>query len=598
MLVALRITDYAIIEHVELQLHGGLNVVTGETGAGKSIIVGATGLLRGDRASAELVRRGCKEAVIEALFDLSQRAEVVQRLNELGLPVEGDELVIRRIIGSSGRGRVYVNGALCTTGVLARLTERLLDLAGQHEHQTLADRTVQRSILDGLGVPPADLAAMAQAFARLQRASLALRPTALDERSRAERLDFLRYQLRELEAAELRAGEEALLDALERKLRSAAELRLAAEEGEDLLYGADEAVAARIAPIARRLAELCSADPELAPLVRQLDEARVLVEDAARELGRYAEHVEVNVEQLQQVEQRLDLLHRLKRKHSASIDELLERVDGLRREADELAAVDEQRETLEAELNAARAEVRAAARRLSAERTAAASRLGAQVSTHLQALHMPGARLSALIEGRAVRDGDDPALVFEEHGAARRVGPEGWDRVDFQVAINPGEALLPIGRAASGGELSRLVLALRQVVGSVDPVSTSIFDEVDAGIGGAVADVVGRALAAVAEHRQVLVVTHLPQVAAYAKLHLHVGKTQEGGRTRTAVRILSAEERVEELARMLAGSELTEEARAQARRLLAASANVDKVVDVVEVAPRSGRKGRSARDSA
>lgn len=592
MLVALRITDYAIIEHVELQLHGGLNVVTGETGAGKSIIVGATGLLRGDRASAELVRRGCKEAVVEALFDLGQRAEVRQRLGELGLPAEGDELVIRRIIASNGRGRVYVNGALCTTSVLARLTERLLDLAGQHEHQTLADRSVQRTILDGLGVPPADLATMARAFARLQRASLALRPTALDERSRAERLDFLRYQLRELDAAELRPGEEAALDALQRKLRSAAELRQAAEEGEDQLYGADEAVAARIAPIARRLAELCGVDPELAPLVRQLEEARVLIEDAARELGRYAEHVEVNVEQLQQVEQRMDLLHRLKRKHGASIDALLERADALRREADELAAVDEQREALEAELSAARAEVREAARRLSAARAAAASRLGDQVSRHLEALHMPGARLSALIEGRAVREGGDPALVFEERGEARRVGAEGWDRVDFQVAINPGEALLPIGRAASGGELSRLVLALRQVVGRADPVSTSIFDEVDAGIGGAVADVVGRALAAVAAHRQVLVVTHLPQVAAYAALHLHVGKTQEGGRTRTAVRVLTADERVEELARMLAGSELTEEARAQARRLLAASAGA------VEVAPRGGRRGRGARGSA
>jgi len=588
MLVALRITDYAIIEHVELQLHAGLNVVTGETGAGKSIIVGATALLRGDRASAELVRHGCKEAVIEGLFDLRQRPEVVQRLSELGLPADGDELVIRRVIGGGGRGRVHVNGALCTTSVLTRLTERLLDIAGQHEHQSLADRSVQRGILDALGVSATDVAAMAQAFARLQRASLALRPTALDERARAERLDFLRYQLRELDAAQLQPGEEATLDALQRKLRSAADLRQAAEEGEELLYGADEAVTARLAPIARRLGELCAADPELAPLVRQLDEARVLIEDAARELGRYAERVEVNDEQLRQLDERLDLLHRLKRKHGASVEELLDRLETLRREADELAAVDEQREALEAELSAAREQARQAATTLSAARAVAARRLGEQVSAHLEALHMPGARLSALIEGRAVREGDDPALLFEEGGKRRRIGAEGWDRVDFQVAINPGEALLPLGRAASGGELSRLTLALRQVLGRVDPVATSIFDEVDAGIGGAVADVVGRALAAVARHRQVLVVTHLPQVAAYADLHLHVGKTQEGGRTRTAVQTLTVEARVEELARMLAGSELTEEARAQARRLLAGPATS------AEAPPRPKRKGREA----
>lgn len=591
MLVTLRITDYAIIEHVELQLHPGLNVVTGETGAGKSIIVGATALLRGDRASADLVRRGSKEAVIEALFDLSQRPEISQRLGELGLPAEGDELVIRRVIGGGGRGRVYVNGALCTTSVLTGLTERLLDIAGQHEHQSLADRSVQRGILDALGVPGAELAAMAQAFARLQRARAALQPTALDERARAERLDFLRFQLHELEAAQLKPGEEALLDALQRKLRSAADLQLAAVEGEALLYSADEAVAAQVATLCRRLSELSGVDPELTPMVQQLEEARVLIEDAARELGRYAERIELDEQQLQQAEERLDLLHRLKRKHGASLEQLLERTEQLRREADELAAVDEQREALEAELGAAREQARQVAARLSAARAVAARRLGQQVSAQLEALHMPGARLSAVLEGRAVREGDDPALIFEEGGARRRVGAEGWDRVDFQVAINPGEALLPLGRAASGGELSRLTLALRQVLGRVDPVATSVFDEVDAGIGGAVADRVGRALAAVAQHRQVLVVTHLPQVAAYGDLHLHVGKTQASGRTRTAVSALSAETRVEELARMLAGSELTEEARAQARRLLAAST---RAVEAAEAPAGAARKSRGS----
>jgi DNA repair protein RecN (Recombination protein N) len=569
MLAHLRITDYAIIESVELALAPGLNAITGETGAGKSIIVGAAGLLRGGRSSADVVRKGSKEAVIEGVFDLSSQHEVRQLLTELGLPDDGEELLVRRVVSRAGRSRIYVNGAICTASMLARLASRLFDISGQHEYQSLSDRAVQRSIVDAVGVEQRDLERMREVHRELRGCSDALQRTEIDDRHRAERLDFLRFQLEELQAAQLRPGEEHEIEQQRGRLLRATDLRAAAEASVAQLYDDSGAVSEVVAMLARRLGELQTVDSRLEEFVRQLDEARVLVEDAAVGLRRYAEGVEVDPVQLEQVEQRFELIQRLKRKHGNTLDDVLAHLQQMQQEYDELESLETRRAELAAELERVRARAERCANKLSRARVRAAKRLSEQISHKLAALKMNGARVTFRIEAASVRDDDLSAFIFPGADAARRVGPQGWDRVDLVAALNPGEDPRPIGRVASGGELSRLMLALRQVLGEHDPVATSVFDEVDAGISGAVADVVGRSLADVARHRQVLVVTHLPQVAAYAQRHFHVGKAaRTEGRTSTSVSELDPADQIEELARMLAASEVTDQARASAEELL------------------------------
>jgi DNA repair protein RecN (Recombination protein N) len=563
MLTRLRIQDLAIIEEVELELGPGLNVLTGETGAGKSIIVGAAGLLRGGRMPSELVRRGAQEASVEALFDLAGLPEAVRRLEEAGLP-GGEELLVRRVGSAAGRGRVYVNGTLCTVQVLSGITARLIDISGQHEHQLLSDRQTHRELLDAFGVPPALVEGAGVVHARLRELSRALEQSRLDDRQRSQRIDFLRFQLAELEAASLRAGEDDELEAERTRLLRAGELAEAAAHGEEALSGAEDAVAPRLARLRRQLEGLAAVDPALAPLAAQIEEARILLEDTAQSLRRYGAAIEHDPARLAAIDERLDLLHRLGRKHGRTVAEMIEQQGALAAELSQLDSLEERRDALEAELARARAEAARELGRLSEAREEAAARLGREVTARLAELGMPGARLVPEVGPQAAREGDDPALVLE----GRRASATGWDRVELLFAPGPGEEPLPLARIASGGELSRVSLAIRLALGAGDPVATSIYDEVDAGIGGAVADKVGRALAEVARHRQVVCVTHLPQVAAHADSHFSVGKHARKGRARTAVRRLSEEERVEELARMLGGEVVTEAARANALKLL------------------------------
>jgi len=567
MLTHLHIVDLAIIEEVEFSPGPGLNVLTGETGAGKSIIVGAAGLLRGGRMSAEMVRSGCKEAVVEALFDLSDSPEVAGILEQAGLPLEGEELLVRRVLSSAGRGRVHVNGALCTLSVLGKIMSRLLDISGQHEYQLLSDRRIQQQILDAVGVPPKDLERVGQAHARLKELAGILASTQMDDQQRSERLDFLRYQLQELEQAALSPDEDLDLEKEQARLRRAADLIEVATDGEQELYNADQAVAGRTAQVQRRLESLAHVDSSLGDLAAQLEEARLLVEDVALSLRQYASGVSLDPARLHQVEERLDLIHRLKRKHGRSVAEILKRQQSMSQELEEISSAEQRLDELESQLASARKEAEEAASQLTNARRAAGVKLSRRVSRHLGGLRMKGAKLKVEVTPRQERKGDDPALCW----GGRRLGPTGWDGVEFLMAANPGEQARSLARIASGGELSRVMLALRRVLGKHDPVSTSIFDEVDAGIGGAVADVVGQYLAQVASHRQVLCVTHLPQVAAHAHQHFHVGKTTGRRRTRCTLRRLPAKDRAEELARMLGGERITAQARANARQLLEAA---------------------------
>jgi DNA repair protein RecN (Recombination protein N) len=573
MLTHLRISDFALLDEVQLELGDGFNVLTGETGAGKSLLVDAVALLRGGRASGEVVRAGAEEAQVEAVFEPEGQVakSLAERLARVGIEPAEEGLIVRRVIGRAaagaskpGRGRVYVNGAISTAAVLGELAGGLIDLAGQHEHQTLTDPAQHRAILDAYGSDAAALGAMANAHACLNEAVAALQALSLDERARAEREDFLRFQLRELDEAALEPGEDERLKQERERLRAAEKLHGVARRAEGVLYAREGAVVEELGALVRELGEAGRADPSLAKLGQQVEEARVSLEDAAEAFRRYADNMHADPERLQVVEERLHLLGRLLRKHGAEVSEVLARREAMAAELRALGSHEEQRRNAEAVLVEARARAAQAAAHLRAAREAAAESLARRVSSALAELGMSGARLEAQVGDRAAREGDEPALVFD----GRRLGAAGWDRVEFLLAANPGEEARPLQRVASGGELSRIMLALKRVLARADSVGTYVFDEVDAGIGGAVADVVGRLLKSVAAEKQVLCVTHLPQIAAWADAHFHVEKRTGEGRTTTVVRRLAAAERVEELARMVGGARVTPKARAHAEELL------------------------------
>ncbi len=566
MLTHLRISNFALLDDVALELGEGFNVLTGETGAGKSLLVDAVALLRGGRASAEVVRAGADEARIEALFEPAGAAAkgLAERLAAVGVEPAEEGLVVRRVVGRGGRGKVWVNGGLSTAAALAELAGGLIDLAGQHEHQTLTDPARHLSILDAHGVEPSLAEAAAAASEAVRAAAEELARASLDERGRAEREDFLRFQVREIDEAQLAPGEDERLKQERERLRAAEKLHAAARRAVDALYAREGAITEELGALGRELQETGRADPALAKLGAQLDEARVQLEDAAESLRRYADGMNADPERLAEVEERLHLVGRLLRKHGPDAAAILKKRDEMAAELAQLGSHEERRAAAAKALDEARARAAPAAEALSQARRRAAASLSKEVSAALAELGMKGARLAAEVAERAPREGDDPALVFD----GKRLGPSGWDRVEFLLAANPGEEPRPLARVASGGELSRVMLALKRVLARADTVATYVFDEVDAGIGGGIADVVGRQIRAVAADKQVLCVTHLAQIAAYADAHFRVEKRTEGGRTSTTVRRLDPDERIDELARMVGDGRITPKARAHAEELI------------------------------
>jgi DNA repair protein RecN (Recombination protein N) len=555
MLRHLRVTNFAILSDVAIELGEGMNVLTGETGAGKSLIVEAVNLLRGGRASADIPRAGADEAVVEAVVEVPDdlAAHVARVIEGAGLPA-GDhrEVFIRRVIQRGGRSRTYVNGALTTLARLAELGALLIDLSGQHQHQGLVDPGRHLEILDAFAGEPALGAAMAAAWAELKRCDDELASLGGDERQREARLDYLRYQLDELDGAALQAGEDAALDLERARLASVDQLQAAARAAEDSLYGGDDSARDRVAAAAREVERAARTDPGLEPMTRQLGEIETLIDDAADQLRDYADKLEGDPERLAWLDERLALIRRLTRKHNGSLDEVIAKAHELRLELDALTGRDVRLAELSSLRGRAEACAVAAAAALTKSRRHAARRLEKEVGATLVELGMGAARLSVVIEPRGL-------------------GAGGTDRIELMLASNKGEDTRPLTKVASGGELSRIMLALKLALRRADEVATYVFDEVDTGIGGAAAQVVGSQIRAVADHRQVLCVTHLPQIAAYADHHFHVEKTELAGRTETHVRRLTAPARRDELARML-GGHATSKARAHAAELLAEAA--------------------------
>lgn len=552
MLQQIRVSNYAIIDEAELELGGGLTVLTGETGAGKSILIDALGLVLGDRADASAVRQGASRAEITACFDLRDRHDVLDWLQDQEMDADG-ECVLRRVISREGRSRGFINGCQVPMQTLRTLGEMMVEIHGQHEHQHLTRRANQRALLDGFGGHGEELAAVSKAAAQVSGLEAELEALRAARADRDSRLDLLRYQVSELEGLALAEGEARALEIEHQRLANTGRLAEGADSVLSLIYE-DEAGAAqqRLARSGDTLSRLADLDPELTPLHKLLEEAEIQVNEAADGLRRYLADLDMDPARLEFVGNRLAEIGQLARKHQTEPEALPARLDMLRAE---LEALQDDAVTLrdrEKALAEAVEAYGAAAAALSERRREAARRMGDSVTAAMRQLGMPGGRFEISVTA------DEPG----------RVTAAGRDRIEFLVTANPGQPAAPLSKVASGGELSRISLAIQVVATADSGLPCLVFDEVDAGVGGGVAEIVGRRLRDLGDGRQVLCVTHLPQVASQSHHHVRVSKLASARTTRTTLTALNDDEKVEELARMLGGVEITATTRRHAREMI------------------------------
>src|SRR6056297_15250 len=551
MLSSVSVRNFAIIDRVSLELGAGLTVLTGETGAGKSILVDALGLVLGDRADASAVRHGAERAEITASFELGELPGASAWLAEHELDAD-DECVLRRVIGAEGRSRAWINGSATTLQTLRELGERLVEIHGQHEHQSLARPAAQRELVDARLPDKKPLRRLEAAWQDWRAALAERRQLESAGREREQRLDLLRYQFRELEAFAPVAGEAGELEAEFSRLANAGKLAEGAGAALELVYEADAGAAHdAVARAAESLAELADFDARLADPQRLLAEAEIQLAEAATELRRYLGGIEMDPARLDVVQARLEGIKALAHKHQVGPDELSARQADLGAEIEALEDAEVRLGRSAERLAAAEAGYRQAAAKLGAARAEVAETLSTQVTALMHQLGMPGGRF----------------VVAVEHDTEGPCTAHGLDSIEFLVSANPGQPPAPVARVASGGELSRISLASQVAAKSAQPTPVMVFDEVDAGIGGGVAEIVGRRLAELGTRAQVLCVTHLPQVASQADHHLRVTKLTDGEATRTTLKPLTEKEKVEELARMLGGVEITGTTRAHAREM-------------------------------
>jgi len=564
MLGYLRIRGLALLDDVTLELSPGMNVLTGETGAGKSIIVEALSLLRGARGRAELVRKGEDAATVDACFspDTALWSRLRGTLDEHGVPVDEDEeVLLRRIVPRGGRGRSFVQNTPTTQAVLGRVGEQLVDICSQHEHHFLTQPARHLDVLDAwaqLEGPRAEHAALHRAWREAAEGCEAQAATA---REAGARMDYLRFQIDELEQVSPEPGE---YEGLRRRLSLLRDAQRWAEFARDAhvsLYEADDAIAGRLGVLLDRARKGGEGSDLLAQIQEQLAAAQMACEEAAHSAVRFASELEIEPGELHVAEERMHELEGLRHKHGVPVDALIDKLEEMR---DELASLDRAEDdlaALEQETVRCHAACVASARALHDARARAAEGLAHAVEEELRELHLAEARLAVQVEGV---EPDAP-------------GPTGADRVQFLFTANRGEPLAPLSRVASGGELSRVLLAIKNALSHEDRVATYVFDEVDAGVGGAVAVAIGRRLKSASAGHQVLCVTHLPQIAAFADAHYRVDKRRHKGRTITRVTRLDDEARIEELARMLGGEDVGDSAREHARQLMADAARAPAV---------------------
>ncbi|HEX2091114.1 MAG TPA: DNA repair protein RecN [Longimicrobiaceae bacterium] len=550
MLSELRIRNFALIDQLSVRLGPGLNVLTGETGAGKSIIVGALSLLLGERASTDVVRAGTDRASVEGVFEIAGRDDIARFLDERGVEVEDGVVVLKREVAAEGRSRAWINGSPTTATVLGELGRVLVDLHGQHEHQTLLRREEQRTILDGYAGNEELAGRVAQAHRALLAARRDIEELEQRRREAAQRVDFLRFQLDEIEAARLRADEEEELDDEARRLSHAEELTEISTTLYQAVSGEGSSLTSRLGGLRRTVDALLRIDPSQAPIQELYDTAYYSLQELGERMEDYARSVEHDPERLEEIRRRQDLLFRLRTKYGPELSDVIETGRRARAELDLLEGASFELEELQRREREAGEELAKLAGELTKRRTRALASLAREVNAILPELGMTGGRFEAV------------ALPLPS------VGSHGAEEVEFRVSLNKGFDPRPLSQVASGGELSRVMLALKTILARLDAVPTLIFDEVDAGIGGRVALQVGDKMRAVAGSHQVFAITHLPQIASRAHNHLLVVKREKGGRTTTEVQPLEEEARVQEIARMLGGDPESAVSLEHARELL------------------------------
>ncbi len=564
MLTELLIRNLAVIDEVQVPFQNGFNVLTGETGAGKSIIIHALNFLIGGKGDIDLIRTGTDVMVVEAVFDLSRCPQGKEVLGELGLEPEDDTLILSRELSRSGRSRCRVNGRAATVAMLKQIGKTLVDIHGQHEHQSLLEPYNHLRFLDAFGGD--ELLRLKEQYTSFYRQLIQvereLSELQQSERDRIQRLDLLRYQAEEIDKANLREGEEEELLQERQLLANAEKIVERVNYAVQQLMG-DEGALDALGNALQALKEIAHLDPILSEWQSVLSQAFDTLQEAGFELERYASRIEFDPERLDEVENRLDLIRRLKRKYGDTISAILRYREQIERELQKLETSEERLETLQKEREELRSKLAEAALALSQARKEVAQRLEKTVQSHLKALMMEKAKFKIAID----RIPDPNGLKLPDGVFA--FGRDGIDQVEFLISTNPGEPLKPLAKIASGGEISRTMLALKASLQRTHEIPVLVFDEIDVGIGGKTAEAVGEKLREVSRYAQVLCVTHLPQIAALADWHLQVEKVTEGKRTRVIVTPLQFEERVKELARMLSGKQITQASLQHAQELLA-----------------------------
>jgi DNA repair protein RecN (Recombination protein N) len=562
MLKELNIKNFAIIDQLRVEFTQGLNVFTGETGAGKSIVVDALNLALGERASAELIRTGAQEAVVEAAFDLDRGSakEAAAVLETQGIDMrEGEDLIVRRVLTAAGKNKVYINGSLANLNTLAALGASLADIHGQHEHQSLLSPERQLEMLDSFGGLDSLRDEVTAIYRRLMDVRKDLAKLEAGERDRAQREDMLRYQKNEIEAAMLKPGEDADLAGEQKVLANSEKLVSLAAMVDEALYSADGSAISDLKKAIDGLTDVVELDNRLAGALELCQSGCAQIEEAVREVTSYREGLEFEPGRLEQIGDRLDMIQKLKRKYGNSIEEIVEFGAQASSELERMERSTEEIEKLKSKIQAVKFGLTDKANELTKKRSSAARVLEKKVEAELAHLGMKKTAFSVTI---AQDPGGDTLNGL-------KLGPRGADRVEFLIAPNPGEDPRSLAKIASGGELSRIMLALKTLLVEGDGIPTVVFDEVDAGIGGAVAEEIGKKLRRVAMKRQVFCITHLAQIACMADSHYGVSKSVKNDRTSTEVRLLEEQERVNEIARMLGGKIITDATIRHAEEMIA-----------------------------
>ncbi len=565
MLKKLTVKDYALIDSLEVEFSPGLNILTGETGAGKSILIGALGLVLGERADTDSVRSGAKTAMVEAEFYIKGLDAVKKIFGVLDLDWS-DELLIRREMSSSGKSRAFVNDSPVPLASLKRIGDAVLDMHGQHEHQSLLYEDRHLDYLDGFAKTWPERTAVGELFQQYQKIKAELESLRNKEQLTREKLDLYNFQIKEIESALLAEGEEEDLESQRTILENSEKLFSLSSQSYQLLYQQDGSITEQFSALERSVEEIAGIDSRMEPALRSISSVNDQIEEVARDLRKYRDGISFDPQRLEEIRNRLDLIRTLKKKYSGrenSIPAVLDHYKKIKAEVDSVEHGEENIKKLENDLEAKRQELEKSCLGLSQKRQAAAKKMAKDVVTQLKDLGMEKAAFKVDVS----QDENEAGIVYSNK-KKYRTESSGIDIVRFLISPNPGEDLKPLAKIASGGEISRVMLAVKTILSEADAVPVLVFDEIDAGIGGRIAEAVGVKLKEISSARQVLCITHLPQIASLAKSHYQVSKDEKNGRTTTSVNALSEKEKIEEIARMLGGSKITETTLKHAREMI------------------------------